>query len=248
MTAWIMVDSNGMPLNRNMFALYEGFKELGEPIKTYNASHIFTDFIPVTKDDIVVGHIDHCRRIVKQLTGNDTPTVDYPDELLHFMGWKFTKTTLSEIYDNIMANDGYIEPVFIKPVEQKHFTGFVCKSFSDFSRNCVGHDHDKEIFASGVVNFVSEYRAYVHRHGIIACLRYKGDYSKAPNRDRVDAMLHALRNANMPVAYSLDVGVTDTGETLLVECNDGFALGNYGMLSRDYAEMHRDRWYQMVEG
>jgi hypothetical protein len=26
----------------------------------------------------------------------------------------------------------------------------------------------------------------------------------------------------------------------------GFALGNYGIHSLNYAEMHRDRWYQMI--
>ncbi len=247
MTAWIMVDSNGVPFNRNMYALYEGFKELGEPIKTYNASHIFTDYIPCTKDDIVVGHIDHCRRHVKKITGKDTPNIDYPMELIPYMGRKFRRTTLNEIYTSILDNDGIIEPIFIKPVEQKHFTGFVCRSFSDFSKKCVGHDHSKEIYCSGVVNFVSEYRVYIHRHRVSACLRYAGDYSVAPSKRRVEEMLYALRNANMPVAYSIDVGVTDTVATLLVECNDGFALGNYGMLSRDYAEMHRDRWNQLVE-
>jgi hypothetical protein len=60
-------------------------------------------------------------------------------------------------------------------------------------------------------------------------------------------MLYALRDAKMPVAYSIDVGVLADGRTALVECNDGFALGNYGVGARVYAEMHRDRWYQMVE-
>jgi len=59
-------------------------------------------------------------------------------------------------------------------------------------------------------------------------------------------MLYALRDAKMPIAYSIDVGILESGETILVECNDGFALGNYGVPARRYAEMHRDRWYQMV--
>ena len=32
----------------------------------------------------------------------------------------------------------------------------------------------------------------------------------------------------------MDWGVTDTGQTLLVEVNDGFALGNYGFALGNY--------------
>ena len=68
MTAWIMVNSDGMPFNHNFFDLYEGFKALGEEIKTYNAADVFTDFIPKTEDNIVVGHISQCRRHIKSIT------------------------------------------------------------------------------------------------------------------------------------------------------------------------------------
>ena len=52
MTAWIMVDSAGMPFTRNFYDLYQGFKELGEPIETYNAADVFTEKIPKTEDNI----------------------------------------------------------------------------------------------------------------------------------------------------------------------------------------------------
>jgi hypothetical protein len=246
MTAWIMVDSRGVPTTRNMYALYDGFKELGEEIKTYTAAAIFDESIPYTRDNIVVGHIDQCRRHVKKITGLDVPNIDYPLELCPYYGRKIWKKTLGDVYDSIVENDGFIEPLFIKSIQQKYFTGFVCRSFEDYSKNCSGLDYKTEIFASEVVKFVSEYRTYIHRHNIISCLRYKGDYSKAPNKQTVEAMLKSLDNAHMPIAYSIDVGIIENGETILVECNDGFALGNYGLGSRDYAEMHRDRWYQMV--
>lgn len=244
MTAWIMVDSRGMPFTRNMFDLYQGFNELGEETKTYTAGDVFADTIPVSENDIVVGHIQQCRDYVKRICGKTIPNIDYPKELHSFMGRDFCRTTLGKVHHEVSQYE--LKPIFVKSQDQKVLTGFVCNSFSDYVQHCAGHDLATEVFVSGVVNFKAEFRTYIHRHSIVNCLRYKGDYDVAPDKKTVDAMLYALRDANMPVAYSIDVGVLDTGETVLVECNDGFALGNYGVYARKYAEMHRDRWYQMI--
>lgn len=245
MTAWIMVDSFGMPFTRNFFDLYQGFKELGEETKTYTAADVFSDTIPRTADNIVVGHIDQCRRHIKAITGKDVPDLDYPKELLPFMGRNFYKGILGDVYKQLISDD-YFKPIFIKSIDQKHLTGFVCKNFSDYVNHCTGIEHNKPIYISDVVDFKAEYRTYIHRHDIVGCIRYKGDFSISPKREIIEEMLYALRDVKMPVAYSIDVGIIPSGETLLVECNDGFALGNYGIPARNYAEMHRDRWYQMI--
>ena len=245
MTAWIMVDSRGMPFTRNMFDLYQGFNELGEETKTYTAADVFADTIPVSENDIVVGHIQQCRNYVYKISGKTIPNLDYPTELIPYMKRKFWKSTLGDIY-TLVTETGEIDPLFIKTVEQKFVTGFVCRNFSDFARNCGGIDYKTEIFVSEVVDFKAEFRTYIHRHEIVNSLRYKGDYDVAPSKKPLDDRLYSLRDAKMPVAYSIDVGILANGETALVECNDGFALGNYGVYARKYAEMHRDRWYQMI--
>ena len=247
MTAWIMVDSSGMPTTRNMYDLNQGFKELGEEVRTYNAGDIFADTIPHTENDIVVGHIDQCRRYISKLNaqGKTPPNIDYPEELKPFLKRNVQLVPLNSVYGR-MTIDENPEPIFVKSYDQKQLTGFVCKSFSDFVMNCTGHDLNTLVFTSEVVDFKAEFRTYIHRHEIVTSLRYKGDYDKAPRKSTVEAMLYALRDAKMPIAYSIDVGILESGETILVECNDGFALGNYGVPARRYAEMHRDRWYQMV--
>jgi hypothetical protein len=44
----------------------------------------------------------------------------------------------------------------------------------------------------------------------------------------------------------LDWGVTDTGETRLVEANDAYALGYYGLQSVLYARMIDARWEELT--
>lgn len=48
-----------------------------------------------------------------------------------------------------------------------------------------------------------------------------------------------------PATFSLDVGVTEAGATLVVEVNDGYALGAYGLMLLAYAKFLSARWAQM---
>ena len=54
-------------------------------------------------------------------------------------------------------------------------------------------------------------------------------------------------SAEVPVAYTLDVGVLDPGVTALVEVNDGFSAGCYGLRPDLYVKFLADRWCQMVD-
>lgn len=44
----------------------------------------------------------------------------------------------------------------------------------------------------------------------------------------------------------MDFGVTNTGATILVEVNDGYSLGNYGLDSLLYAKLLSARWTELT--
>ena len=44
----------------------------------------------------------------------------------------------------------------------------------------------------------------------------------------------------------MDWGVTSQGDTQLVEVNDGFALGNYGLSGGVYTAMIEARWRELM--
>ncbi len=57
----------------------------------------------------------------------------------------------------------------------------------------------------------------------------------------------AVKNyATAPAAYAMDFGVTDSGATILVEVNDGYSLGNYGLDSLLYAKLLSARWAELT--
>lgn len=49
-----------------------------------------------------------------------------------------------------------------------------------------------------------------------------------------------------PHAYGIDFGVTSNGETLLVEVNEGYALGCYGLSPHLYARLLITRWAELT--
>lgn len=49
-----------------------------------------------------------------------------------------------------------------------------------------------------------------------------------------------------PAACCMDICVTDDGRTLLVEFNDAYALGSYGLNDIQYAKLISARWSQLL--
>ena len=109
--------------------------------------------------------------------------------------------------------------------------------FSDIGADC-------PVLISEVVDFESEWRTYVVEDKIVGIKNYKGDEFLVPSKEMVLKMISAYTSA--PKSYSLDVGIVK-GKTLLVECNDGWALGNYGLDSALYANFLMKRWLQLME-
>ncbi len=102
-----------------------------------------------------------------------------------------------------------------------------------------------EVLCSEPVEFVVEYRCFVHKGMIVDCRRYRGDYRRVVDLD-VTGQGCVKAYTSAPVCYSLDLGLVSDGRTLVVEVNDAFALGAYGMPSIPYAQMVMDRWEEMV--
>jgi hypothetical protein len=49
-----------------------------------------------------------------------------------------------------------------------------------------------------------------------------------------------------PMGFGMDWGITSDGRTLLVEVNDGYALGNYGIPGAAYTALIEARWRQLM--
>ena len=113
-----------------------------------------------------------------------------------------------------------------------------------------GIPDDFEIAASEIMYFDVEYRLFVHdkkgngERSVIDCRYYRGNFRKSLDWSVVDACVEAWTDA--PCAYSLDMGLNNSGQTCVVEVNDCMSLGTYGIPAIPYTRMDVDRWEEAV--
>lgn len=221
----------------NFYIAYDGFKQLGVEIEYFSNVKDITDNNP---EDIIVSGIGDVRYILDKL-GKKYPTLEYPESISKpkYLGRRIWK----DILGSIMSNRKKMG-IFIKPTAGgKIFTGTVINDFKDF-RKCVGVPENTEVWCSEVVNFISEYRCFIRYGEILDIKHYKGDCFNIPSKEVLISIISDYKDA--PNAYTIDLGITDKGETLLIEVNEGYSIGSYGLESIKYAKLLATRWAQLT--
>lgn len=237
-TVFIQVERGDKFPNTALYKAAQGFEFIGHPVTTATAKELGA-LIP-RPEDLVFGGVEVVRPWLAKL-GVEPEPFDYPEPLLPFLGRDYRRSTLREIRKQYNEPG---EPVFIKPVEHKEFTGHVIRRFGDLIRtqHC---EPDTAIYVVEHVEFVSEWRFYVEHRQIIGVDHYKGDPLRFPDPAKV---LKAARNwENAPAAYTLDFGKQRGGRTGLVEVNDMISAGAYGLEDPIYARLIKTRWLELVE-
>lgn len=195
-----------------------------------------------------VGSVEFVRRAIALAGIAEPGNISYPEPLRPYLRRAVRRCAAGRVTGR----------QFVKPTTTKAFTGFV------FDDPDLLSDHDREqysaflslppetqVWTSEPVTWLSEFRYYVIGNEVRGDGRYDDGPDDMPTPDifLVGEMAAVMAQApDAPAAFSIDVGVLDTGETALVECNDAWALGYYkGTLShRDYIEMLWRRWEQLA--
>lgn len=220
--------------SHNNYAAYEGFNEMGFEIVKYNTLNEIKDR---NIEDVIVSHVDDIRNALKEFNIL-TPEIDYPEEIKKYLG---RKIWVSDI--NTIANNPEKWNVFVKPIEDKKFTGVVVRSTRDLI-GCGDLNENTKIFCSEIVNFKAEWRCFVRYGKILDVRPYSGDWRLTFDYKVIENAVSEYKTA--PNGYAIDFGVTDKGETLFIEVNDGYALGYYGLFHLDYAKLLSARWAELT--
>ena len=225
----------GMPCNHNFYNAYQGFHEMGIETIFFDK---WEELRKSLQEDIVVGYVNTVRNRLFEF-GIQVPEVNYPEELQKYMG---RKTWFSKI--NTINSHPELWPVFVKPIQNKRFTGVVVRSPKDLV-GCGSYHEDIDVICSEVLTIKAEWRVFIRYDEILDVRPYKGDWRAHYNPNIIDMAVKEFTNA--PAGYAIDFGVTDKGETVLIEVNDGYALGSYGLLDVYYAKLLSARWAELTK-
>jgi hypothetical protein len=136
------------------------------------------------------------------------------------------------------------QKLFIKPVQTKLFSGMVVDGDSVFSLQKFLSETEVWIAHPFESTLVSEWRCYIWNDSIMDCRNYSGDFKIAPSFDWAGQQLLS-GNARL-CCYTMDIGILKNGANVVVEYNDMWAIGNYGLENSVYFQMLRDRYFEMV--
>jgi hypothetical protein len=207
------------------------------------AGRLDADLTTAIESTLVWGSVAVVREAVERAGRMPPPNIDFPPELSAYVGREIREATMADVRRWVNAEAKTL-PVHVKPRDrQKLFAGKVVSAFRDLIP-LSGVDDDEPVVVQEVLKFRSEWRAYVLRRRALNVSHYKGDGIVFPDAAVISRAISDF--ASSPIGYGMDWAVTQDGRTVLVEVNDGFALGNYGMSGNQYTALVECRWREMM--
>ena len=225
----------GRPFTEECAVAQRGFEKLGIECMPFSNNDVLDT---AQREDIVVGGMLVTGHALAT-RGVTPPVIDYPKSLARFLG----RTVWSATVDEIKPQD---LPMFIKPLDEKELPGIVVNTMADLAEY-VARGDDYRVLCSDPVEFISEKRLFIRYGALIGVGHYRGDLHERVDSSIVHEIIEAYSaDPDAPAGCSIDIGVTSDGKTLLVEVNDGYALGCYGLDSVSYALLLAARWAELV--
>ena len=240
---FLLEHHSGYRLGREELVVQKVAEEHGREVEIASLSQIRRRKVSPGINTAVVGSIPFVKAALMAL-GKKLPEPNpYPDVLQEYLHRTVQVLPIKVALEHIERSG---TPLFIKPAQRwKSFTGCVPADGRDVRLN--GASRNQEVWVSSPVHFVSEWRAYVLNGQVRHVAWYDGLREFAPESEVVHQAVSRYVESGAPVGFAIDFGVLSTGETALVEVNDGFSVGAYeGIAPLTYTRLIANRWFEMA--
>jgi len=254
MTAYIQRMAGQIP-DDWVFSAMLGFKNKGWTIKYFEEEDCI-GCLPLKDDIVIVGYIETTIKYFELYNIPVPKPLNIPESLRTPLflgsGRVIGETTVGDIKGGLQL------PIFIKPADRvKQFCSGLLENQKLVPYILNDAPDSAKAMTSTPMNFISEWRCFVHKGELVGMHHYSGDFMFTPETRLIKFMVEQYKDA--PVAYTLDVGVyestytTSCGNvikghaTALVECNDMWSVGHYGLRADTYATLLRDRWFEIMK-
>lgn len=222
---------NGIPFSEDACAAWYGLVQAGSRVRFYEHIHD----VPVNRSHCVIGDIEDTEFYFVMLQLYPEKDIRFPIKL------KYKKEFWKREIESGQTFPNTPFPKFIKPYwKLKEFEPFIAKNYKE----AMDKGSNFLNIISEPVKFLTEYRCFILEKELIGAQFYAGDQNLMPNLKLIPKIISEYSNA--PVAYTCDLGVLDNGETAIVEFNDAWACGCYGLEPRLYARWLKARWIEIL--
>ena len=247
MRAWLYREpSPSWPSGTSAFVEYwfatRGVEVLTFTLEDLRAGRLDPDLREHPEDAVVVGGVGAIHAVLERADRPLPQVPDLPASLRPFAGRRLWDATLGDVRAIVREAPERL-PLHVKPHRAKRFKGAVVSAFRDLIPSA-GVPDQEPVLVQEVVSFTSEWRATILRGEVLNVAHYHGDPLRFPAAAPIRAGLAAFDD--QPAGFAMDWGVTEDGRTLLVEVNDGYALGNYGLGGLDYCALLIARWHELM--
>jgi hypothetical protein len=212
-------------------ALY-GALDNGQNIRLTSIEEIQSGkFDPLIRKHLFAGSVEFMQEVFNRI--NISVPAMAPSQ-------SFTLSTIREVREQILNG----KKLFIKPTKIKLFSGMIYDLMTLSNLNPYPEDTDVFVIEPFKHKIISEWRCYVKGKTIIDSRNYSGDFKISPKYNWVENILKTLDN--YPSTYTIDIGILENDENVVIEFNDMWAIGNYGIDNIDYYKLLRERYFEIM--
>lgn len=232
---YIQSNNEGLPHHFDVACVLYGAKDLGIPYKLITFEELQSGkFDNLIKSHCFAGSVEFMREVFNRVNIKD-PRVPLNSDRNHVI------RTLKEIRQDVSNGVEW----FVKPTQIKLFTGLVVDQLTISSLKDFDDALEVMIYDVFPSKILSEWRCYIHNNKIVDVRNYSGDLFSMIGYPFINSIINKYKDT-FPIAYTIDVGVLKH-DNVVIEFNDMWAIGNYGISNDLYVRMLRDRYFEIIK-
>lgn len=190
---------------------------------------------PVIKKNLFVGSTEFMREVFRRVGLTDVRLPRNSNRESQIM-------TLGEALEISKSKE-----IFIKPYEIKEFPATVLDGCNYSYLKKVPRDSLVFVYEPFESEISSEWRIYVDNNQILDSRNYSGDFTIKPDYLYVDRIIKENKKLNFPKTYTIDIGILENRVNVVIEYNDMWAIGNYGIPNDLYLKALKNRYVQIMQ-
>lgn len=215
----------------------------------YAAQESMQKYRLCTYEDLLSGRLDLCLR-TDVMVGSVEFMMEVWRRLEVSPDVPMNSTTPAEIKTMAQVRQAVADghKMFAKPIKPKMYdmSGTVFSPEFPNQYSSVPDDAEVLTYPAFPHRIVSEWRCYVHNGRVEYAANYSGDIRVSLDWYAVDSAMRTAASCGFPCAYTADFAVLEDGSTEVVEFNDFWAIGNYGMDNHTYLRMLKERYVEIA--